>query len=83
MHRVGTLLARYAHLEAPESAVRNAVILFCKECVGVEVEPYEVQYRNKTVRILAHPTIRSEVLLRKGELVRFLKERGVRVEAVQ
>ncbi len=83
MDRVGTLLARYAHLEAPEKVVREAVVRCCRECVDIELLSHEVQVRNKSVRLFTHPTIRSELLLRKGELMRCLIEKGVKIDGIQ
>lgn len=70
-------LKKFSHLTPPEKSVRTHFITTVHELLGVSLREHEVVYRNNIIFLTTNPTVKSEIILHRGTLLRTLKEHVV------
>lgn len=80
MEPLALYLKKFKKFAPPDGAARQAVIDCIKELVGETLTLESVQVRSGTVFIAAHPAIKTELFLRKEELLRCIKGKFMRAQ---
>lgn len=76
--KLGDLFEKYRRtLVAPEKSVRDAFIEIVEELIGVTLQDRHVTYKpaSRTLFVSANGMIKSEIMLRRDEILAHLKGR--------
>ncbi len=68
------LLARYAHIKAPEGSVRDAFVAAVDTTLGIEIPPEQVRVKNKTATLSVPSVIKHEIHIHKEEILKKVSE---------
>lgn len=74
MEQIQALLKRYAHIQAPEKTIREAVIAVVREVVGISLGSEDVDVKKKTIRIHAPSVLKNEIRLHQQDILECLKK---------
>lgn len=69
MFNVSLYLEKFKSLGLAESTAKDALISVLQKCVGVEIEKKDVQYKNGAFRIQAEPIVKSQIYIKKNEIL--------------
>ena len=78
MKRLGDLFEKYKHrFKAPQSSVEKESIVVIKELTGYELSTEQVSYTvsTRTISLQIPSLLKTEVLLRQGDILRELEKR--------
>lgn len=76
MKNVSSYLEKFKHIKPPKRTVLNKFIEVVYEVCGVKLKNFEIGIQNHIVFVTTNPTIKSEIVLNKGEILRKLNESG-------
>jgi|TARA_B100000315_G_C14516357_1_gene559351 hypothetical protein len=81
---VGSLLTKFSTLTPPKRLICDACISVVKEIIGVTLHKHECDVQRGTIHLKTHPTVKSEVLAHKAEILRELQNKlGVHKNTVR
>ncbi|OHA18907.1 MAG: hypothetical protein A2836_00770 [Candidatus Taylorbacteria bacterium RIFCSPHIGHO2_01_FULL_45_63] len=71
---ISSLLQKFKNILAPNDSEREAFVKAVKEVCGFSITKKEVLCRNGIFHLKASPVCKSEIFLRKHDIVRAVKE---------
>ena len=74
MKKITSLLSRYAHLAPPGGGVREAVVVFLKERLGINVPLTHISLERGSIFLKVSPTVKNEIYFLKATLLDSLKK---------
>ena len=74
MLKISNLIDRYSKLTVPDGVLRSNVSELIKDLTGLNIPVDKITVKRKLVFINCSPVIRSELQIRKTELLSKLKE---------
>lgn len=80
MEPLALYLEKFKKFAPPESAARQAVIDCVEELTGETLTLESVQVRSGTVFIAAHPATKTELFLRKEEILQCIKGKFLKAQ---
>ena len=75
MKKLRLLLGRFLDITPPNHAVRNAVVDVVRVKINIVLDRSDISVREGVVYIKARPIIKSEILLRKKEILDGVKNK--------
>ena len=75
MKKLQLLLDRFLNITPPNHAVRNAVVDVVRVKINIVLDRSDISVREGVVYIKARPIIKSEILLRKKEILDGVKNK--------
>ena len=69
MNLISTFLERFKKLSPPESALKTAFINAVRSVLSVEFRPDQIQVRRDVVSFEGNPLLKTELMLKKKELL--------------
>ncbi len=70
-------LARFKTIFQTPNLLKHEVILAIQEHTALEFLPSEIKIDRGIIRVTSSPAARSEVILKKGAILRSLRDRGI------
>lgn len=67
------LLSRFKNLSNTEKAKKKTIIDIITKMVGVPITHNQISFSKKTIFLKTHPLMRTEILLKKTEILEKLK----------
>lgn len=77
MNNLKRFLDRFRNLRAPDASVKETFVRILEKEIGIVLSTKDIELVGSTLHIRAHPTLKSEVYLRKKHLLKCLLEEGV------
>ena len=74
MFNVSLYLEKFKTLGLAEYVAKDALISVIKKSIGVEIEKKDVEYRNGKFQIKAEPIIKSQIYIKKIEILESLSK---------
>ncbi|HEY4511096.1 MAG TPA: hypothetical protein VJG29_01870 [Candidatus Paceibacterota bacterium] len=76
MNPIAALLARYKDLRPPSEALVNGVCEAVETIVKIKIKPSQVTLRRKTALVAGPSSLKSEIALKKQEIIEYIKSHG-------
>ncbi len=73
---IGDFLKRFKHILPTDRIVRDGLIAVIRECTGIQLGEREIAVRGSVAYLMVDPRVKSEVLMRRGEILRKVNERA-------
>lgn len=85
MHELSFFLEKFKNLGLEEARIKQAVIDVIKETTGKEVSAKALSFDagTMTVRVQAHPVVKSELYIHREKIQNALTERGAKIKNVR
>lgn len=75
MFNIGNFLERFKNITPPDKFVKDVFIYVVKDAVNIEIEKDDLDVRNGTIFISIDPIIKSEIFLKKNEIMKNLTKK--------
>ena len=74
MKTLSNLLARYAHIQAPNATLKKAFIKAVEDVIEVTLTSQDLDISKKTVRIKAPSVVKNEIRINQQEILKNVSE---------
>jgi hypothetical protein len=75
MFNVSLYLEKFKTLGVGDIAAKDSMIGAVLECVGVELQRKDIEYKNGTFRIKADPIIKSQIYVKKTSILEHVSKK--------
>lgn len=72
---INSLLTKFKTLTPPKRVICNACITAVQHVIGVTLHTHECSVQGSIIYLKTHPTVKSEVLAHKAEILRELQSK--------
>ena len=72
---LNSFFSRFKHITPPDEFIRKKVCDFVLEKFKIQIKIKDVSIRNGVIYLSVKPTLKSEVFIRKEELLSYIKEK--------
>ncbi len=83
MKTLGDLLLNYKVPGVREAQIRKICVEEICSILGCELSLVKVQYKNEELKLAVSPLIKSQLLMRQGELLERIRARDVQVRSIR
>ena len=83
MHPIAAFLSRFRNIRPPKEAVAKNVSEAIEACLKVRVDPSQIDIRGKTAFVAGPSALKSELTLRREELLAEIQRLGSALEDVR
>ena len=74
MQEISFYLEKFKNISPPHDAVKKAVARAIERLFGEVLHSEHISVRNNTVYITTHPALKSELYIRKGEVLQEIEQ---------
>ncbi len=75
-HDIGNFLKRFKGILPTDRVVRDGLRVAIREHTGIDLSEREVAVRGAVAYLMTDPRVKSEIFLRRGEILRSVNDRA-------
>jgi len=73
MKNLSNYLGKFKNIKPPKRSILNKFIEVVYEVCGIQLKNFEVGIQNHIIFVTTNPTVKSEIVLNKGKIIREMK----------